>query len=561
MSLEEIQEQIERYYIEMENELLINIANKLAQGKPMEIDKWDLKTNSPIVGSGGVNEWQLERLKELGGLNEENAKIIAKYSGKTHEEVEKVFERARQIGTEIDEEILSLGIKAGILNEINPFIEEVTVKNILRNSINEVLTTFNKQNNSLLASAGNNYREIVNKVSSQVMAGTKTTGKAMQEAVSELAQNGLTGFTARNGAQWSPEAYTKMVIRSNTQNTINRIQEERMKLAGNDYVEISSHIGARPLCSEDQGKIFSLSDNITSIEDGLGHSIKVYAWSNSSYGEPAGILGINCGHSRYAFVPGISIHRKKEFTKKENDEAYIEKQQQRLYERTIRNKKREIAMLKETGAEQEYINSKMKQLRNYNKQYLNFLENTGRTRISANEWTGNIANIKVNKNKEKSKSFTLFNDNRITKDFSKLDKSVETMIIYNSKTKKQIYQFSNNSKNSVGDLKGYLIFATSLKNSIVTAHNHPTNTSFSVKDILTFNKFKSIDTLFVETNEYTYYLEKNGVNKINEKNLKKIVNDVKNIYYNNYGKTSKAIHLSNELIARKIGWKYGRIKK
>ena len=388
MSLEEMQEQVERYYIDMENELLLNIAKKLAQGKPMEIDKFDTEKGESIVGSGGVNEWQLERLKELGGLNEENAKIIAKYSGKTQGEVEKIFERAREIGTEIDKDIISLGIKAGILNEINPVLEDINVKKILNASIREVLTTFNKQNNSLLTSAGNNYREIVNKVSSEVMAGTKTTMKAMQEAVSELSNNGLTGFTARNGAQWTPEAYTKMVIRSNTQNTINRVQEERMVLAGNDYIEISSHLGARPLCSEDQGQVFSLSGNTTPIEDGSGKKIYPRAWSTSSYGKPAGILGINCGHSRYMFVPSLSIKRDVDFTKKENDDAYIEKQQQRLYERTIRNKKREIAMLKETGAEQDYISSKKRQLRDYNKEYLSFLDKTGRTRISANEWIG-----------------------------------------------------------------------------------------------------------------------------------------------------------------------------
>lgn len=402
MSLEEMQEQVERYYIEMENELLMNIAKKLSIGKPMEIDKYDLSTGKHIEGSGGVNEWQLERLKELGGLTEENAKIIAKYSGKTKAEVEKIFERARQIGTEVDDEILSLGIKAGILNEIDPILEDYKVKQILNSSIKEVLTTFNKQNNSLLTSAGDNYRQIVNKVSTEVMSGTKTTGKAMQEAVSELAQNGLTGFTARNGAQWTPEAYTKMILRTNTQNTINRVQEERMKLSGNDYVEISSHMGARPLCSEDQGKIFSLSDNTEPIEDGLGHSIKVYAWSNSSYGEPAGILGINCGHSRYAFVPSLSIHREVNFTKKENDDAYIEKQRQRQYERSIRNKKREIAMLKETGAEESYIKTKTKQLGNYKSEYLDFLSKTGRTRISTNEWIGTTklsskSNDKVNK--------------------------------------------------------------------------------------------------------------------------------------------------------------------
>lgn len=388
MSLDELEGQVERIYADMENELLLNIAKKLSAGKPMEIDKWDEVTGQPIYGSGGVNEWQLERLKELNGLNRQNAKIIAKHSGKTLKEVEQVFAKAQEIGTEANKSILEAGIKAGILNEINPKTEEEQVSGILSSAMQEVLTTFNKQNNSLLASAGDEYMDIINKVSSQVLAGTKTVEKAMQEAVSKLAEKGLTGFTAKNGARWSPEAYTKMVIRSNTQNTINHIQDEQMVLAGNDYIEISQHSGARPKCADDQGQIYSLSGNTEPIVDGRGKKIKVRSWSSSSYGQPDGILGINCGHSRRSFVPGLSIHRDNSIPRSENDKDYIEKQRQRQYERTIRNKKREIAMLKQTKAEDSYIRMKQNSLSNTRKEYLDFLDKTGRTRITANEWIG-----------------------------------------------------------------------------------------------------------------------------------------------------------------------------
>lgn len=390
MSLDELEEQVERIYINMENELLLNIAKKLIAGKPMEVDRWDEETGQPIYGSGGVNEWQLERLRELNGLNEENAKTISKYSKKTLKEIKAVFNRAEEIGSNMDKTIIEKGIKAGILSEINPDIEKEQVSVILNSAIREILTTFNSQNNSLLASAGNEYIEVINKVSSQVLAGTKTTAKAMQEAVSQLAEKGLTGFTAKNGAKWTPEAYTKMILRSNTQNTINRIQEERLTLAGNDYIEISKHSGARPKCAKDQGKIFSLSGNTEPITDGRGKKIRVYSWRSSSYGDPDGILGINCGHSRHAFVPGISLHRDNPISKAENDKDYQEKQKQRLYERTIRNKKREIAMLKETGAEEDYIKRKSQNLKDYRKEYTAFLDKTGRTRITANEWIGKI---------------------------------------------------------------------------------------------------------------------------------------------------------------------------
>ena len=391
MSLNDLEEQVERIYIDMENELLLNIAKKLSAGKPMEIDKWDEVNQQPLVGSGEVNEWQLQRLKELNGLNEENAKIIAKYSGKTVEEVNKVFDRAREIGMTRDETLIQEGIKLGILNAIEPDTEELLVRSILSNAVEEILTTFNKQNNSLLSSAGAEYRDIVNKVSSQVLAGTKTTNKAMQEAVSQLAEKGLTGFTARNGARWNPEGYTKMVIRTNTQNTINRIQDERIQACGGDFIEISSHIGARPLCSQDQGQVFSLSGYSGYIEDLDGNRIKVRRWSSSTYGKPAGIFGINCRHSRYMFVPGLSKKREMDFTKKENDKIYAESQRQRQYERTIRNKKREIAMLKQTGAEPSYIKRKQNSLSNTRKEYLEFLDKTGRTRITANEWIGSTS--------------------------------------------------------------------------------------------------------------------------------------------------------------------------
>lgn len=91
------------------------------------------------------------------------------------------------------------------------------------------------------------------------------------------------------------------------------------------------------------------------------------------------------------FVPDISKKRDVDFTKKENDEAYIEKQRQRQYERSIRNQKREIAMLKLTGAEDSYIRIKQNSLSNTRNEYLSFLDKTGRTRITANEWIGSTS--------------------------------------------------------------------------------------------------------------------------------------------------------------------------
>ena len=209
-------------------------------------------------------------------------------------------------------------------------------------------------------------------------------------------------------------------------------------------------------------------------------------------------------------------------------------------------------MLKVTGADERYIKQRRRQLSDYRKQYLEFLDNTDRTRISANEWVGTL-NIKS--------SMALFNDNIVTRDFSKLSKNVETMIIYDSKNGNRIHQISTNSKSSVGDFKSYYLFKTSQPNSLAVAHNHPSNSSFSKKDMMTFNNFRSIETILVETENYTYFLDKNNIKRVKTKNLEKTINNIREIYYNKYGKTKEAIHLSNKEIAKRIGWNYGRIKK
>lgn len=53
-------------------------------------------------------------------------------------------------------------------------------------------------------------------------------------------------------------------------------------------------------------------------------------------------------------------------------------------------------MLKQTGADDKYIRLKQNNLSNTRKEYLKFLDKTGRTRITVNEWIGNTTlNLKL----------------------------------------------------------------------------------------------------------------------------------------------------------------------
>jgi hypothetical protein len=169
-----------------------------------------------------------------------------------------------------------------------------------------------------------------------------------------------------------------MVIRTNTTRVASEVQFKRAEEYGADLIEVSAHAGARPLCAPYQGKIFSIS----------GKSEKYPPLSSTSYGEPAGLFGINCGHMSYNFFPGISRQTyapdETEEQKEENARVYQESQKQRAIERSIRAAKREAQTLEALGDTKGVAEAKSK-IRERQAVMREFIAETGRTRQRARE--------------------------------------------------------------------------------------------------------------------------------------------------------------------------------
>lgn len=143
-----------------------------------------------------------------------------------------------------------------------------------------------------------------------------------------------------------------------------------------NLIQIDSHSGARPKCAKDQGKIFDLNNESGYTEDLNGRKIRYYPWNSSSYGEPDGILGINCGHHKYPFIPGVNIQRY--FPTEDmdaNNRLYKQTQVQRALERDVRKQKRECMLFDELGDPDAFeeasvkLKSKEAQLKDYVKKH------------------------------------------------------------------------------------------------------------------------------------------------------------------------------------------------
>lgn len=129
-----------------------------------------------------------------------------------------------------------------------------------------------------------------------------------------------------------------------------------------------------PLLLNSPPKMVHCSTNNGSgiTEDLYEEKVRYYPWKSSSYGEPDGLLGINCRHHKYPFVPGVNIQR---YCPTEdldaNDKLYKETQAQRALERDVRKRKRECMLYDTIGDKEGFEKASVKlksteaNLRNY----------------------------------------------------------------------------------------------------------------------------------------------------------------------------------------------------
>lgn len=313
-------------YSSVEEQLLINIAKNLSKDRDI------FETN--------INEWQFTKLSELNAINRENVQIIAKNAGRAESEIVSLLSKAGFDGLEDQEKLLRKGLELGQLT-INPgdLRNSTELLNILQTYTDQARDKFNMVNSSMLSHSDQVTRDIINRTTANVLAGVSTPQVALRRTLSEWSEKGIPALVDAKGRQWSTEAYVSMITRTMTNQVTNEMQNKRIQEYGVDLIEISSHIGARERCAPYQGRIFSLS----------GWHPQYPAFSTTSYGEPAGLFGINCGHQQYPYWEGMSRPTFQPYDEKENARVYDFSEKQRKYERDIRNAKRRVNVLNAAG--------------------------------------------------------------------------------------------------------------------------------------------------------------------------------------------------------------------
>ena len=226
-------------------------------------------------GSVASADWQTMKLRDLGLLSYDVQRIINKYRGRI------LLQTGREVEASADD-ILRL------IRENSPKGKKMvaTLTDAMRDIINTWVSSATSKTNIAMATlaqrAGKKYVAAVSKASLSVITGTDTLQKSVMRSIGELER--LDAFVDKAGRTWTPEGYVKMVVRDNQRRVSTETMFQAAREGDTDLVEVSSHAGARPKCAPYQGKIFSIS----------GTHPKYPPLSSTSYGEPDGLLGINC---------------------------------------------------------------------------------------------------------------------------------------------------------------------------------------------------------------------------------------------------------------------------
>ena len=365
-----------------------------------------LHISSPTTTHTAV--WEIQKLSEMGALKRENAMLIENATINIPKDIRMAMEESRQLAfyrtiSEMQVMLHSSSFPSATANTIREMqvlydnaVDKANLVNttMLQSSLDYYRSTVSylseearERVESKNATQAQTTQRYINETIVAALLGKDTRTQALKNFASKQNMRisgsnekiALAGFYDKAGRAWTPEAYMSMVIRTTLKNVAVQSTRNLMEENNCSVFQVSSHAGARPLCYDYQGKYYSWDGSAGEIKLGNGRTVAYEPLSVTTYGQAAGLFGINCGHYPIPIVPGVTIPHGADDVQppEENDRTYAESQKQRAIERQIRDAKFWLAAAKKNGADTE---DERKALNKALSKMNDFLDQTGRSR-------------------------------------------------------------------------------------------------------------------------------------------------------------------------------------
>ena len=362
MNSQEAKKKIKKIYNKIEYELIINIASKF---KDNFVDE--------ELTEKQLENWEQEKLQEKNKLLKENVKIInSNTQGKTYTLFSLLTTFITKKATESISKFSSFVKKAvtgGFLKKSEKPLISQEIQNIINKKRKLSLEDYNKINSTLLQNSKLEYDNIIKSVNLELKDNINKPKEILKDNIKKMVNKGIPAKVDKD-KKYNQNPYIEIVNNSIAKNIEITVQQEKFKEWDIDIIEVSSHADARPLCAPDEGQLYSMSGGSGYVKDASGNSIEYRDFGSTSYGEIAGLFGLNCKHFETPFIPDFSSMQEEGQERKYADERKEALLKQRLYEREIRTNKIEIEALKSANLEFEKENIKLKQKENKIKEFV-----------------------------------------------------------------------------------------------------------------------------------------------------------------------------------------------
>ena len=359
--------ELERIPIEIQR-IMIDLAMRIMENAVDRIRMIDSISRSA--------DYELYQLSRIGLGSDTINKAIKKALQKTDAEIDKIYDEVLKEGYARDESLYKATGKPFTRFEDNKPIQQL-VEAVRRQTKDEMI---NVTGSTAIKVSGRDRTEFMGtadylkqKLDQAVMdvaSGAFDYNKAVNNLIKEMTKSGIRTVGYESGYVNRVEVAARNAIMTGLSQVTNQINEMNAEALGTEHFEISWHGTARPTHQLWQGRVYSKQE----LETVCG------------LGTVTGLCGVNCYHSYYPFIVGISKRtytdeQLDEMNRKENEkknykgreyDSYGATQHQRYLETLMRKIRQDIRLGEIAGITEETLAADKALYHSTMQEYVNF---------------------------------------------------------------------------------------------------------------------------------------------------------------------------------------------
>lgn len=256
-------------------------------------------------------DWARRQLDEIYLFRSEAEELMKRVSTAGRNANARALQRAAKIGQTTAANEITRALRSATV----PIADELDVitrtpTRAIANLAVESSANLQRTHPRILRAAEDDYREIVARVSGNVLTGVRTQRQVLQDALNQFAERGITGFTDARGRRWSMSAYAEMATRTAVTQALVNAHTDELREQGHRYVIVSDNPQECEKCRPFEGKILSINGRQpgkSRVKNWLtGGRVTITITDTLDGARSKGLYHPNCRHSHTLYMPGIT---------------------------------------------------------------------------------------------------------------------------------------------------------------------------------------------------------------------------------------------------------------